>query len=130
MGEANVVSKDNTTGRYTVEIDDVGQKNLKPENISKVSTTTTTTEQKPNFLPTSPPELREEGFQVGDQVRVGGLNGAKDLNGKVGVIFGYDKEAGRYILEFEASGQKKIQKTNMVPMNVCSGFLSAKARMM
>lgn len=127
--EGNIVCKDASTGRYTVNVDDVGQKNLKPENLAKVAKVTST-EEKPKFAPGAPPELQETGFQVGDQVRVGGLNGAKDLNGKVGVIFGYDKEAGRYILEFEGDGQKKIQKGNMVPMNVSSGFLSAKARMM
>jgi len=129
--EGNVVSKDASSGRYTVNVDDVGDKNLKPENLSKVAKVTApAAEKKPSFAPGAPKELQEEGFQVGDQVRVGGLNGAKDLNGKVGVIFGFDKNAGRYVLEFEGDGQKKINKTNMVPMHVSSGFLSAKARMM
>merc|ERR1712014_203023 len=92
--EANVVCLDKASGRYTVDVDDgIGRKNLKPENLSKGSKSSNA-DQKPICHPDSPPELKEEGFQVGDKVRVGGLNGAKDLNGKVGVIFGYDKHAG------------------------------------
>jgi hypothetical protein len=126
--EGNIIRKDDATGRYTVDIDGEGEKNLKPENLSKASSVKTS---KPDNMPSNlPPELLEEGFQIAQHVRVGGLNGAKELNGQIGVIFGYDKETQRYILEFEASGQKKIKKENMVPMNVCSGFLSAKARMM
>lgn len=128
--EGNILGKDEATGRYTVLIDDEGEKNLKPENLSKASSGVKAEKKKEVFSKDVAPELQEEGFNIGQHVRVGGLNGAKDLNGKVGVIFGYDQEAQRYVLEFEASGQKKIKKDNMAPMNVSSGPLSAKARMM
>lgn len=128
--EGNVAGKDAGTGRYTVDIDGEGEpKNLKPENLTKVSAVIKPkeTENVPSGLPA---ELQEDGFKIGFQVRVGGLNGAKELNGKVGVIFGYDKDAERYVLEFDAGSQKKIKKENLVPLNVCTGALSAKARMM
>lgn len=127
--EGNIIGKDDASGRYTVNIDDEGEKNLKPENLTKASAVAKP--KKEEELPSDlPAELREEGFKIGYQVRVGGLNGAKELNGQVAVIFGYDKDAGRYVLEFDGGGIKKIKKDNMVPINVCSGALSAKARMM
>jgi len=127
--EGNIKGKDEATGRYTVDIDGEGEKNLKPENLTKASAVVKP--KKAEETPSdTPAELREEGFKIGFQVRVGGLNGAKELNGQVGVIFGYDKEAGRYVLEFESGGQKKIKKDNLTPMHVCTGALSAKARMM
>lgn len=132
--EGNIVSKDAATGRYTVDIDGEGEKNLKADNLTKASQVKKPEVSKPKKeedVPSNlPAELQEDGFKIGYQVRVGGLNGAKELNGQVAVIFGYDKDAGRYVLEFETSGQKKIKKDNMVPLNVCTGALSAKARMM
>merc|ERR1712039_646321 len=107
--EGNIVRKDEASGRYTVDIDGEGEKNLKAENLTKASAVIKP--QKVEEPPSDQPaELLEEGFKIGFHARVGGLNGAKELNGQVGVIFGYDKEAGRYVLEFEASGQKKNQK--------------------
>lgn len=128
--EGNVLGKDEASGRYTVEIDGEGEKNLKPENLTKASAGVRAPAKKEEVRKDLPSELQEDGFRIAQHVRVGGLNGAKELNGKVGVIFGFDKEAQRYILEFEASGQKKIKKDNCVPINVSSGPLSAKARML
>jgi hypothetical protein len=127
--EGNILGKDEATGRYFVNVHGEGQKNLQGVNLSKASSGV---KAAPKAAPNKDlaPELREAGWGIGFHVRVGGLNGAKELNGKVGVIFGYDKEVQRYVLEFEGLGQRKIKKENMVPMNVSSGFLSSKARMM
>merc|ERR1711957_1100544 len=130
--EGNVTGKDKDTGRFSVEIDgEEAPKDLKPDNLRKASAVAKAKPAKSDDFPAHcPNECREAGYQIGQQVRIGGLNGAKELNGTVGVIFGYDKEAGRHVLEFEGSGQKKIKKDNMTPLNVSSGALSAKARMM
>lgn len=129
--QGNIVRKDPTSGRYTVDVDGEGEKNLKAENLTKASAGVAKAKKEDDLPADTPAELKEEGFKIGYQVRVGGLNGAKELNGQTAVIFGYDKEAGRYVLEFDGGGgQKKIKKDNMVPMNVSSGALSAKARMM
>jgi len=67
---------------------------------------------------------------LGDRVRVGGLNGAIELNGKLAVVFGVDKPTGRYILEFEnGAGQKKLKGDNLTAMGTATGPLAAKARM-
>merc|ERR1712232_1414171 len=68
-------------------------------------------QQKPKPEPAREPkpDIKVGDFNIGDRVRIGGLNGAKDLNGQIGVIFGMDKESGRYIVEFEnGAGQKKL----------------------
>merc|ERR1712029_847087 len=66
----------------------------------------------------------------GDRVRVGGLNGAIELNGQVAVVFKEDKPSGRYLVEFEnGAGQKMLKKDNLVPLGNSTGALAAKARM-
>merc|ERR1712039_450976 len=71
------------------------------------------------------------GLEIGDRVRVGGLNGAVELNGRCAVVFSYDKQAGRYLVEFEnGAGQKKLKIENLTPMGTSNGALSAKARML
>jgi hypothetical protein len=69
-------------------------------------------------------------FKIGDRVRVGGLNGAIDLNGKLAVVFGRDTPSGRYVVEFEnGAGQKKLKADNLTAMGTATGPLAAKARM-
>jgi len=80
--------------------------------------------------PMPEPDLRAGAFTVGDRVRVGGLNGAIDLNGQLAVVFGLDKTSGRYLVEFEnGAGQKKLRLENLTPMGVATGPIAAKARM-
>jgi len=77
-----------------------------------------------------PDSIKVGDFNIGDRVRIGGLNGAKDLNGQLGVIFGMDKESGRYIVEFEnGAGQKKLRRDNLTAMGTATGAIAAKARM-
>lgn len=69
-------------------------------------------------------------FTVGERVRVGGLNGALDLNGQIAVVFAQDKATGRYLVEFEnGQGQKRLQGKNLTSMGVATGAVAAKARM-
>jgi hypothetical protein len=69
-------------------------------------------------------------FTCGDRVRVGGLNGAIDLNGKLAVVFGLDKATGRYVVQFEnGAGQKKLKADNLTAMGTATGPLAAEARM-
>merc|ERR1712039_536630 len=72
-----------------------------------------------------------DAHDVGDRVRVGGLNGAVELNGKCAVVFSYDKQSGRYLVEFEnGAGQRKLKLENLTAMGTSNGALSAKARML
>lgn len=80
--------------------------------------------------PPPEPDLKAGAFTVGDRVRAGGLNGAKELNGQLGVVFGLDKASGRYLVEFEnGAGQKHLRLENLTAMGVATGHLAAKARM-
>merc|ERR1711924_365727 len=82
--EGNIVSKDAATGRYTVNVDDVGEKNLKADNLTKSSALAKPkpkAEKVEENIPSDlPVELQEEGFKIGYQVRAGGVNNAKELN--------------------------------------------------
>ena len=44
-------------------------------------------------------------FKVGDTVEVGGLQGAPQHNGKLGIVQKFDAEKGRYVLQIK--GMKK-----------------------
>lgn len=82
--------------------------------------------------PPKPQTSSEEGFDIGARVLIGGLNGAKELNGKVAVVFGYDYSADRYIVELEngaAGVQKKIRACNLVSKGNSTGAVAARARM-
>jgi len=75
-------------------------------------------------------DVKKTQFNVGDRVRVGGLNSALELNGQVAFVFGFDKPSARYIVEFEnGQGQKKLQGSYLTKMGVATGALAAKARM-
>lgn len=123
--EGNIVLRSDATGGYIALIDDEGHQSFKPENLTKVAAVIKPKKEE-DLSSDLPSELREVCFNIGCQVRVGGLSGAMWLNGQAAVIFGYDKEAGRYFLKFKAAGQKKIKTKNMFPRSVWSGALSAK----
>lgn len=85
-------------------------------------------ETRASLPPKEPPKAGD--FTVGDRVRVGGLNGALDLNGQIAVVFGLDKATGRYLVEFEnGQGQKRLQGKNLSGMGNATGAMAAKARM-
>eukprot|EP00930_Biecheleria_cincta_P089483 TRINITY_DN78800_c0_g1_i1.p1 TRINITY_DN78800_c0_g1~~TRINITY_DN78800_c0_g1_i1.p1 ORF type:complete len:242 (+),score=51.82 TRINITY_DN78800_c0_g1_i1:122-847(+) len=141
---ATVLKFDAGAGRYVVELEgDGGQKSLKRQNLTAVagggsSSSHEKVPSKARVKPkaaASPPagdeaDFRAGEFTVGDRVRVGGLNGAIELNGQLAVVFAYDKAANRYLVEFEnGQGQRKLQAKNLTAMGVATGALAAKARM-
>jgi hypothetical protein len=142
-----------TAGRYTVEVDGGGgQKSLKLQNLSIVDgppedgTSRTASKSKSTELPKISPDRerrrakteaeveslsRVGRFHIGDRVRCGGLNGAKELNGQLAVVFGLDMESGRYVAEFEnGAGQRKLRDENLKAEGCATGPIAAKARMM
>lgn len=75
-------------------------------------------------------DARSNEFKIGQRVRVGGLNGSKELNGQVAVVFGFDRSTARYVVEFEnGQGQRKVHGSSLTNMGVATGALAAKARM-
>mmetsp|Transcript_108347 Transcript_108347/g.170894 ORF Transcript_108347/g.170894 Transcript_108347/m.170894 type:complete len:226 (+) Transcript_108347:94-771(+) len=153
---AVVCNLNESTGRYVVEIQDGGgQKSLKKENliVQNAPTVVSTSGKKsgvqntPTVVSTSAKKSGSKktetsaasghsasgnsgDFTLGDRVRVGGLNGAIDLNGKLAVVFGVDKPTGRYIVEFEnGAGQRKLKADNLTAMGTATGPLAAKARL-
>lgn len=145
-----------STGRYVVEVDGgVGQKSLKEANLTAAATRAAaptraasqasnkepesrTPEKKQAAAASKPPEKKQTqpveektSLEIGDRVRVGGLNGAIELNGQCAVVFGHDQATGRYIVEFEnGQGVRKMKSDNLTPMGTATGALAAKARMM
>eukprot|EP00928_Gymnodinium_smaydae_P056622 TRINITY_DN39987_c0_g1_i1.p1 TRINITY_DN39987_c0_g1~~TRINITY_DN39987_c0_g1_i1.p1 ORF type:complete len:242 (-),score=35.99 TRINITY_DN39987_c0_g1_i1:386-1084(-) len=139
---ARIVNKDEASGRYIVEFRDASSKKLKAENLIAIPASSSCSSPAPGVkLPPvspspKPAERRRSSipkdakFDVGDRVRVGGLNGALELNGQLAVVFGYDKATCRYIVEFEnGAGQKKLKENNLTGQGVATGALAAKARM-
>eukprot|EP00931_Biecheleriopsis_adriatica_P106010 TRINITY_DN80527_c0_g1_i1.p1 TRINITY_DN80527_c0_g1~~TRINITY_DN80527_c0_g1_i1.p1 ORF type:complete len:229 (-),score=61.19 TRINITY_DN80527_c0_g1_i1:56-742(-) len=135
-----ILRLDDASGRYVVELSDGSSKSLKPDNL-----TVTERRSSSSAAASSPPRAKKgskeqassasppcgsDGFKVGDRVRVGGLNGAIELNGQLAVVFSYDASVGRYLVEFEnGAGQKKLQAKNLTGIGVATGPLAAKARM-
>lgn len=80
----------------------------------------------------SKPQTSGDGIlEAGARVVIGGLNGAKELNGKVAVVFSYDASTGRYVIELEDGGgvgQKKVKAENLTSKGNSTGVVAARAR--
>jgi len=83
------------SGRITVDIDGVGEKKLKPQNLSKIV--------KGGVF-----------FPAGTRVKVSGLTGAAHLNGKEGNIVRKDEASGRYTVDIDGEGEKNLKPENLV----------------
>mmetsp|Transcript_103396 Transcript_103396/g.183684 ORF Transcript_103396/g.183684 Transcript_103396/m.183684 type:complete len:236 (+) Transcript_103396:54-761(+) len=148
---AQVVKFDDSAGRYIVELESDGaQKSLKGANLtaasgSKSGSSATTAassgaaererskeKPKPAAPPKTggPPKDHDWQFKIGERVRAGGLNGAKELNGQLACVFGFDRPKQRYTVEFEnGQGQRQLKADNLTSMGASTGALAAKARM-
>eukprot|EP00746_Dinoflagellata_sp_MGD_P077885 gnl/MRDRNA2_/MRDRNA2_31197_c0_seq1.p1 gnl/MRDRNA2_/MRDRNA2_31197_c0~~gnl/MRDRNA2_/MRDRNA2_31197_c0_seq1.p1 ORF type:complete len:235 (+),score=46.37 gnl/MRDRNA2_/MRDRNA2_31197_c0_seq1:140-844(+) len=68
-------------------------------------------------------------FEAGTRVMIGGLKNP-EMNGKIAVVFSYDENSGRYVVELESGfgGQKAIRPENLTARGSATGVVAARAR--
>lgn len=102
---------DAESGRWHVELSSGEVKAIRCENLTVHGVSRTSGAQDP----ASPPSYS---LRPGDRVRLGGLAGAKHLNGFNVVVQSFDSEAQRWVVELEGpdGGLKAVRAENLQPL--------------
>lgn len=67
------------------------------------------------------PKQLSGGWQVGSRGRLQGLQmGASQLNGQIALIRGFDKVAGRYVIQLENGALKRVRGAHLAPLQAAA----------
>jgi hypothetical protein len=99
------------SGRYTVELPDGSQYNLKPANLTEVEEEEVET---------------EEDSLVGKEVVLRGIKAKPELNGTTGTVESFIAESGRYLVELPDGSRFNFKPANLAVAEATPGSLVGK----